>query len=249
MAELPKCSLDGCEKNARSRKGSYCQMHYTRERTHGDVNVNLYADRGQKWELPDGIIIREAKKIENLKIIIERIKNTRLLGYNKDGNDTLDIIEKVLDDYHGTYKNGEVKRGKKTLTFAKYVNALENSNRGFEHGLITLEQSKLISKVVSELKNNEEVKFLDICTSQEIESFDMEWLINLFAQHPIIGITFNPEAITVKFTQDIKWFYELASKRNKPIFTQRSDALELGLHKDRISEYMAYASKLENTPK
>jgi len=76
MKELPKCDVEGCEKKARSLKGGFCQMHYTRERTHGDVNVNLYADRGQqKWELPDGTIISEAKKIKNIHIIIERIKN------------------------------------------------------------------------------------------------------------------------------------------------------------------------------
>lgn len=251
MKELPKCNVDGCDNVARSFKSGICSRHYTRLRNHGDVNVNLYEARGKnRWELPDGTIISEAKKIEKLNIIIERIKNKRLLGYDKDGNGTLDIIEKVLDDYHGTYKNGEVKRGKKTLTFAKYVDALAHSDWGFEHGLITLEQSELISKVVSELlQNSNVVKFLDICTNQEIKSSDMEWLIQLFTKYPIIGITFNHEEKTLKFANDIEWFYELASKQNKPIFTQNSDALELGLHKNRISEYMKYASELENIPK
>ena len=243
MAELPKCSVDGCEKNTRSLKGGYCQMHYTRERTHGDVNANLYADRGQqKWELPDGTIIRGATKIENLKIIIERIKNKRLLGYEKDHDDALDIIEKVLDDYHGEYKNGIVKRGKKTLTYKKYIDILSLSDWGFENGLITIGQAKWISKVVSELsKSNIPIQFYDLCKNFEIESNEVEWLIQAFTQYPVIGITYNPEEKTIEFSKDLSWFYELAPDENKlALYGVPDVAFKAGLHNARRLSYKEY---------
>lgn len=239
--QLPQCKVDGCDNIARSFKGGICSKHEDRLRKFGDVNVNLYADRGQKWELPDGRIIRGTKKIENLNIIIERIKNTRLLGYETEYYNTLDNIEKVLDDYHGAYKNGERKRGKKTLTFAIYVDSLENSDWGLEHGLITLEQSKLISKIVSELsKSNTSVPFLDLCKNLEIES-DADWLIQAFTKYPIIGITYNPEEKTIEFSKDLAWFYELAPNKNKLILSGvPDDAFKAGLHDARRLSYKEY---------
>ena len=235
VVEFPKCSIDGCEKRTRSLKGGYCQMHYTRERAHGDVNVNLYEGRGQEWELPDGTIIREAKKIKNLNIIIERIKNKRLLGYQKNNDDTLDIIEKVLDDYHGKYKSGKVKRGKKTLLYATHVDVLANSNLGFEQGLITIKQANLISKVVSELsKSNTPIKFWDVCKTIETSPDEHDWLLKAFTKHPIIGITYDSKEKTIAFSQDISWFYDESDKITEHT---ANDGIAIGLHFERFASF------------
>ncbi len=239
MKELPKCDVDGCEKNARSLKGGYCLMHYTRWRNHGDTSVNLYEWRGKSsWELPDGTIISEGRKIKNLNIIIERIKNKRLLGYQKH-DDTLDIIEKVLDDSHGKYKSGKVKRGMKTLTYEKYVDVLANSDWGFEEGLITITQAELVSKVVSELsKNRGAIKFWNICKNLEIGFDKNEWLIKLFTKHLIIGITYNPDEKTIEFSKTINQFYDEFNKEsNHGATLDNNYAIESGFHYERIKSY------------
>lgn len=245
MQELPNCNAEGCEKKARSLKGGYCQMHYTRLRNHGDVDVNLYAGRGESsWELPDGTIISEAKKIKNLKIILERIKNKRFLGYEKDGDDALDIIEKVLDDYHGTYKDGGVKRGKKTLTYAKYVADLTYSDWSFENDFLTFPQGKMISKIVSELSTSDTpIPFNDVCKNLGIESDDAEWLIKSFSKYPILGITYNLKEKTIEFSKDLGWFYELAPKNKLTLSGVPDEGFKAGLHEARRLSYKEYVQK------
>lgn len=245
MKELPKCQADGCEKNARSLKGGYCIMHYTRMRNYGDTSVNLYEDRGKRrLELPDGTIITEAKKIENLKIIIERIRNRRLLGHptpysSHNNDDTLDIIERVLDDHHGKYKGGRIRRGTKTLQYNRYLEDLVDSNQGFEQGLITIEQAGWISKIVSELcKAKEPIRLEKACEDLGIK-YGKEWLIKAFTKHPIIGITYNSKEKTIEFSKDNSWFYEEFKKNPTDSY---DNYISAGLHYERIWSYEEYAS-------
>jgi len=92
--------------------------------------MNMWSDMlnriPQKWELPNGIVIREARKIENIKIILGRIKAKKLLGCEPTYDEVLDIIEKVLDDWHVPFKDGKVKRGMKTMRYSIYIDAFED---------------------------------------------------------------------------------------------------------------------------
>jgi len=248
--EFPKCSVNECEKRARSLKGGYCVMHYTRLRTHGDVDTNLYEGRKkQQWELPDGTIISDPKKIENLKIIIERIKKRRLLGYPAEGEDDLDVIEKVIDDYHGRYKLGGKKRyGKKTLMYDRYVYAIEeDSNFAFELGLIKLKHAEFISKIAARLlKSTEPIKFSAVCNELGIEPKDAKHLIKILTTYPETGIIYNDKEDTIRYAMELESFYELVSKQNKSVSTH-NDAIELGLRRERLKSYYLYEDERNST--
>lgn len=252
MAELPKCRVEGCEKKARSMKGGYCIMHYTRWRIHGDTEVNLYKGRKrQEWILPDGTAIRVKRKIEDIEYVIDQIKNKRLLGYQKDDEDTLDIIAKRLDDvreYRGILTGNTLldhitkpERGVRTRKFARYIETLANSDWGFENGLITLEQADLISKVVVRLsESTEPLKLRDVCDSLGIGITDRIWLGKAFTKHPIIGIIYDGKTDFIQFTKDINQIY---TETDGELFYEKTGQMVLepciraGLHYERIPTY------------
>ncbi|MCH7560919.1 MAG: hypothetical protein IIC67_06065 [Thaumarchaeota archaeon] len=225
MKELPKCDVEGCEKNARSLKGGYCQMHDTRLRNHGDVNVNLYENRAKAvWELPDGSFIYGQKNIDKLNLIIKRVKNARLLGYlqgpPRSENDlTLEVIEKIVDHYHGTYKTGKQKnerrRGISTLRFARHLEILVESDKDSNYGLITIEEAIWVSKVVEELVTRDKpAEIYAIVDDSKIVEEHVKRLIEIFEKFPIIGITYNPDNHTIKFSKTVGQFNDEFSKES-----------------------------------
>jgi len=252
MKKLPKCDVEGCEKNARSLKGGYCLMHYTRWRNHGDVNVNLYENRAKAvWELPDGSFIYGQRNIDKLNLIIKRVKNARLLGYlqgppRSENDPTLEVIEKIVDHYHGTYKTGKQKnerrRGISTLRFARHLEILVESDKASNYGLITIEEAIWVSKVVEELVTRDKpAEIYAIVDDSKIVEEHVKRLIEIFEKFPIIGITYNPDNHTIEFSKTVGQFNDEFNKAVDVDATLDDNYLiTTGFHKKRTKSLNEY---------
>lgn len=77
-----KCEASDCTKTARTNSAQYCEMHYMRERRHG--NITQVRNRSKtEYKLSNGYKIQTKEIFVHLQNIADSMKESKILSRNK----------------------------------------------------------------------------------------------------------------------------------------------------------------------
>ena len=160
-------------------------------RNYGDVNHGRQVI--QPIELPNGLFIRDTKKIQIFLDIVQKVKKRRLCGFDYRNWQIEEYIVNFLGDKI-IGKNGKRKSGSKTKEILEYLVVSENYDEKW--GVITYEMAEKIARVTKIITEN------GVCEFDEFKEITDNYYSNIWKTingEELHGIKYTPETGKFEF--------------------------------------------------
>lgn len=192
--EINICKVEDCSNRVRIKKLGLCQKHETRLRNYGDINYNKKIIL--PIELPNGLFIRNTKKIQLFSEIVQEVKKRRLCGYNYENWQIEAYIVNFLGDKISN-RRGARKSGSKTKEILEYLDIV-SKNYDKKWGLITYEMAEKIARIAEIITKNGVCEF-DVF--KEITDNDYSNIWQTINGEELHGIKYNSEIGKFEFSK------------------------------------------------
>ena len=161
-------------------------------RNYGDVNHGRQVI--QPIELPNGLFIRDTKKIQIFLEIVQEVKKRRLCGFDYENWQIKEYIVNFLGDKI-IGKSGRRKSGSKTKEILEYLGVV-SENYDKKWGVITYEMAEKIARVTKIITEN------GVCEFDEFKEITDNYYSNIWKTingEELHGIKYTPETGKFEF--------------------------------------------------
>ena len=161
-------------------------------RNYGDVNHGRQVI--PPIELPNGLFIRDTKKIQIFLDIVQKVKKRRLCGFDYENWQIEEYIVNFLGDKI-IGKNGKRKSGSKTKEILEYLGVV-SENYDEKWGVITYEMAEKIARVTKIITEN------GVCEFDEFKEITDNYYSNIWKTingEELHGIKYTPETGKFEF--------------------------------------------------
>jgi hypothetical protein len=161
-------------------------------RNYGDVNHGRQVI--QPIELPNGLFIRDTKKIQIFLDIVQKVKKRRLCGFDYRNWQIEEYIVNFLGDKI-IGKSGKRKSGSKTKEILEYLGVV-SENYDEKWGVITYEMAEKIARVTKIITEN------GVCEFDEFKEITDNYYSNIWKTingEELHGIKYTPETGKFEF--------------------------------------------------
>ena len=161
-------------------------------RNYGDVNHGRQVI--PPIELPNGLFIRDTKKIQIFLEIVQEVKKRRLCGFDYENWQIEEYIVNFLGDKI-IGKSGKRKSGSKTKEILEYLGVV-SENYDKKWGVITYEMAEKIARITKIITENGVCEFDEF---KEITGNDYSNIWQTIDQEELHGIKYNSETGKFEF--------------------------------------------------